>query len=56
MQTGQGTSDMQTMNQALLTAYQKRQISLEDAVARSPEPAALPSMIGEGGGSGHGRG
>ena len=31
MQTGQGVSGMQTMNQALYAAYTKRQIKLEDA-------------------------
>jgi twitching motility protein PilT len=56
MQTGQGTSGMQTMNQALLSAYQKRQISLEDALARSPEPNELQSMIGQPAGAGGGQG
>jgi twitching motility protein PilT len=45
MQTGQGVSGMQTMNQALLAAYTKRQIKLEDALARSPDSAELQSMI-----------
>jgi twitching motility protein PilT len=45
MQTGQGISGMQTMNQALLAAYTKRQIKLEDALARSPDPSELQSMI-----------
>ena len=56
MQTGQGQSGMQTMNQALLAAYQKRQISLEDAIGRSPEPGELQSMIGQGAGAGPGQG
>ena len=45
MQTGQGVSGMQTMNQALHTAYIKRQIKLEDALARSPDVNELQSMI-----------
>jgi len=45
MQTGQGVSGMQTMNQALHAAYTKRQIKLEDALARSPDPVELQSMI-----------
>ena len=36
---------MQTMNQALIAAYTKRQIKLEDALARSPDPNELQSMI-----------
>src|SRR5690349_4145512 len=36
MLTGQGVSGMQTLNQALFNAYQKRQISEEDAMLRSP--------------------
>jgi twitching motility protein PilT len=45
MQTGQGVSGMQTMNQALHAAYIKRQIKLEDALARSPDVNELQSMI-----------
>jgi twitching motility protein PilT len=45
MQTGQGVSGMQTMNQALFAAYSKRQIKLEDALARSPDVNELQSMI-----------
>jgi twitching motility protein PilT len=45
MQTGQGVSGMQTMNQALYAAYSKRQIKLEDALARSPDVNELQSMI-----------
>jgi twitching motility protein PilT len=48
MLTGQGVSGMQTMNQALFLAYQKRQISEEDAMGRSPEPNELASMIAGG--------
>jgi twitching motility protein PilT len=45
MQTGQGVSGMQTMNQALFAAYTRRQITLEDARLRSPDPNELQSMI-----------
>ncbi|MFT3922831.1 MAG: type IV pilus twitching motility protein PilT [Myxococcales bacterium] len=45
MQTGQGVTGMQTMNQALAAAYMKRQISREDATARSPDPNELNSML-----------
>jgi twitching motility protein PilT len=45
MQTGHGVSGMQTMNQALHAAYIKRQIKLEDALARSPDVNELQSMI-----------
>ncbi len=45
MQTGQGVSGMQTMNQALCAAYMRRQISREDAIARSPDPNELNSML-----------
>jgi Tfp pilus assembly ATPase PilU len=36
---------MQTLNQALHAAYTKRQIKLEDALARSPDANELQSMI-----------
>ena len=45
MQTGQSTSGMQTMNQSLLALYQRRIISLEDAMGRSTDPGELNSMI-----------
>jgi twitching motility protein PilT len=45
MQTGQGVSGMQTMNQGLSEAYMRRQISLEDAYLRSPDPKELKSML-----------
>jgi twitching motility protein PilT len=48
MQTGQGVSGMQTMNQALLAAYMRRQISLDDARLRSPDSNELQSMIDTG--------
>src|SRR5512138_2062850 len=46
MQVGQDKFGMQTMNQSLLTLYQKRQISLEDAIGRSSDPDELKQMIG----------
>jgi twitching motility protein PilT len=45
MQVGQGKSGMQTMNQALYSLYQKRLISLEDAIAYSVDPNELQSML-----------
>ncbi len=46
MQVGQAKFGMQTMNQSLLMLYQKRLISLEDALAKSPEPEELKQMLG----------
>jgi twitching motility protein PilT len=40
---------MQTMNQALFTAYASRAISYEDALGRSFEPAELQQMISKSG-------
>ena len=45
MQTGQGTSGMQTMNQSLYKLYVEGVLHLEEALGRSPEPAELQSMI-----------
>lgn len=45
MQTGQGQSGMHTMNQTLMAAVVKRQISPEDALSVSPEPAELQGML-----------
>ena len=44
MQTGQEKFGMQTMNQALLEHYQKRNISMEQAVAASTRPDELMQM------------
>jgi len=41
---------MQTMNQALFKAFINRQISLEEALRRSPDPVELEQMLGEKGG------
>ncbi len=45
MQVGQDKFSMQTMNQSLFILYQKRQISLEDALGRSSEPEELKQML-----------
>ncbi|MCU0675386.1 MAG: type IV pilus twitching motility protein PilT [Myxococcota bacterium] len=45
MQTGQGASGMQTMNQALYKLYRAGHVSLDEAMARSLEPAELQTMI-----------
>jgi len=45
MQTGQGTSGMQTMNQSLYKLYTEGTLHIEEALGRSAEPAELQSMI-----------
>lgn len=45
MQIGQSKFGMQTMNQSLLSLYQRRLISLEEALVRSPEPEELKQML-----------
>jgi twitching motility protein PilT len=45
MQTGQNKFGMQTMNQSLLDQYSKRNITYEDAIARSSVPDELISMM-----------
>ncbi|QEM68219.1 type IV pilus twitching motility protein PilT [Geobacter sp. FeAm09] len=45
MQVGQEKFGMQTMNQSLLSLYQKRLISLEEALGRSQDPEELKQMI-----------
>jgi twitching motility protein PilT len=45
MQTGQGISGMQTMNQALYQLYTQGVIDLDTALGRSAEPGELQSMI-----------
>ena len=45
MQVGQNKFGMQTMNQALVAALQRREISLDDAVGRSGEPDELRTLI-----------
>ncbi len=46
MQVGQDKYGMQTLNQSLLYLYQKRLISLEDALGKSPHPDELKQMLG----------
>ena len=50
MQVGQQGSGMQTLNQSLYSLYQRRMISLEEAMGRSLEPDELRNMM-EGKGS-----
>ena len=45
MQVGQEKFGMQTMNQSLFILFQKRQISLEEALGRSQDPEELKQMI-----------
>lgn len=56
MQTGQSRSFMQTMNQSLFALYKGRQITLEDALARSNDMEELRTMIEQGGGNPSGGG
>lgn len=46
IQVGQAKSGMQTMNQSLLSLYQRRVISFDDAMSRSPDPDELKQMMG----------
>jgi twitching motility protein PilT len=45
MQMGQEKFGMQTMNQCLFSLYHKQVITLEDAIARSPDTEELKEMI-----------
>jgi len=45
MQAGQEKSGMQTMNQALMTAYTKRALTMEMALAASQNPDELTQMM-----------
>jgi twitching motility protein PilT len=45
MQVGQEKFGMQTMNQSLNSLFQKRLISLEEALGRSSDPDELKQMI-----------
>ena len=45
IQVGQAKSGMQTMNQSLLMLYQRRVISFDDAMARSPDADELKQMM-----------
>jgi twitching motility protein PilT len=45
MQVGQSGSGMQTMNQALFSLYQKRTITLEEALANSSDTDEFKAML-----------
>ena len=45
MQIGQSKFGMQTFNQSLVTLVMKRQVSIQDASARSPDPDELKTML-----------
>lgn len=45
MQVGQARFEMQTMNQGLLSLYQRRLITLEEALGRSSDPDELRQMM-----------
>ena len=45
MQVGQAKYGMQTMNQSLLAAYLRRDISLDDAVGRSTDPEEFRNLL-----------
>ena len=47
MQMGQDKFGMQTMNQALATLYQRRMITMDIAMARSPDMDELRKMLGK---------
>ncbi len=51
MQVGQEKFGMQTLNQCLASLYQRRLITLDDAMARSPEIDELKNIIGAAGGT-----
>jgi len=42
---GQARFGMQTMNQSLLSAYLRREISLDDAVGRSNDPDEFRNLL-----------
>ncbi|MGE5248218.1 MAG: type IV pilus twitching motility protein PilT, partial [Verrucomicrobiota bacterium] len=45
MQVGQTKFGMQTMNQSLLAGYQRREITLDDAVGRSNDPDEFRNLL-----------
>jgi twitching motility protein PilT len=49
MQVGQEKFGMQTMNQSLASLCQRRMVSLEDAMGRSPDVDELRNIISQGG-------
>lgn len=50
MQVGQAKFSMQTMNQSLASLYQRRLITLEEAISRSSDPEELRNMLASGAG------
>lgn len=48
MQVGQAKFGMQTMNQSLASLYQRRLITLEEALSRSSDPEELRNMLASG--------
>jgi twitching motility protein PilT len=56
MQVGQEKFGMQTMNQSLGSLYQRRMITLEDAMGRSPDAEELRNIIAQGGANKQARG
>ena len=48
MQVGQDKFGMQTMNQSLANVYQRRLVSLDDAMGRSPDVEELRNLTGRG--------
>jgi twitching motility protein PilT len=48
MQVGQEKFGMQTMNQSLYSLYQRRIITLEEAMGRSSDPDELKQMLAAG--------
>jgi twitching motility protein PilT len=46
MQVGQDKFGMQTMNQSLASAYQRRLVALDDAMGRSPDVEELRNLTG----------
>jgi twitching motility protein PilT len=51
MQVGQEKFGMQTMNQSLASLFQRRLITMEDALGRSSDGEELKTLIGQGGGA-----
>jgi twitching motility protein PilT len=47
MQVGQDKFGMQTMNQALADLYQRRMVSQEHALSRSPDIEELRKLMGQ---------
>jgi twitching motility protein PilT len=56
MQVGQEKYGMQTMNQSLASLCQRRMITLEDAMGRSPDVEELRNLIAQGGANKQARG